>query len=133
MVNFRDPVIAGRDYRTHVIHDLRSGIQIFMKILTSDSQEPLSYYMRHIPVRSILLVRRPLALTWTYLNSSWEYFTTLHYELDVIRGHRPCRWTTWVCNGRRLLLGSHLLPWAIELISCFGRFTPFRAWPPLWP
>jgi hypothetical protein len=53
MVNFRDPVIAGKDYRAHAIHGLHSGIRILMKIsLASDSQEPLSYYMRHIPVRS---------------------------------------------------------------------------------
>ena len=53
MVNFRDPAIARKDYRAHVVHDLHSAIRILMKIyLASDSQEPLSYYMRHIPVRS---------------------------------------------------------------------------------
>ncbi len=28
---------------------------------------------------------------------SWEFFTTLDYEWDVIQGHRPYRWTIWVC------------------------------------
>ena len=28
--------------------------------------------------------------------SSWEYLTTLGYEWDVIRGHRPYRWTILV-------------------------------------
>ena len=51
MVNFRDPVIAGKDFRAHAIHHLLSGIQILMKCsLNSGSQEPLSYYMWHIPV-----------------------------------------------------------------------------------
>jgi hypothetical protein len=30
--------------------------------------------------------------------SSWEFFTTLGYELDVIRGRRPYRWTILVCG-----------------------------------
>jgi hypothetical protein len=28
---------------------------------------------------------------------SWEFLTTLDHEWDVIRGHRPYRWTIWVC------------------------------------
>ena len=35
--------------------------------------------------------------------SSWEFFTTLGYEWDVIRGRRPYRWTILVCG---LLSGS---------------------------
>ena len=31
--------------------------------------------------------------------SSWEYVTTLDFELDLIRGRRPYRWTIWVCSG----------------------------------
>ncbi len=27
---------------------------------------------------------------------SWEFFTTLDYELKVIRGRLPYRWTIWV-------------------------------------
>jgi hypothetical protein len=30
--------------------------------------------------------------------SSWEFFTTLGYEWDVIRGRRPYRWTILVCS-----------------------------------
>jgi hypothetical protein len=29
---------------------------------------------------------------------SWDFFTTLDYEWDVIRGRRPYRWTIWVCG-----------------------------------
>ncbi|KAI0274130.1 hypothetical protein BGY98DRAFT_95719 [Russula aff. rugulosa BPL654] len=28
----------------------------------------------------------------------WEFLITLDYEWSVIRGHRPYRWTIWVCN-----------------------------------
>ena len=30
--------------------------------------------------------------------SSWEFFSTLDYEWDVIRGRRPYRWTVLVCG-----------------------------------
>jgi hypothetical protein len=32
----------------------------------------------------------------------WEFFTTLDYEWDVIRGHRPYRWTIWVYSLTRV-------------------------------
>src|SRR5260221_317651 len=102
MVNFRDPVIAEKDYRAHAIHDLLSGIQMLINCsLNSGSQEPLWYYMRHIPVCPYPTSTSRCNLGPTPI-SSWEYFTTLHYELDVMRGHRPYRWTIWVCNNRRL-------------------------------
>ncbi|KAF8496177.1 hypothetical protein F5888DRAFT_1804314 [Russula emetica] len=31
----------------------------------------------------------------------WEFFTTFGYEWDVIRGHRPYRWTIWVYSLTR--------------------------------
>ncbi|KAF8259719.1 hypothetical protein EI94DRAFT_1790375 [Lactarius quietus] len=31
----------------------------------------------------------------------WEFFSTLDYELSVIRGHRPYRWTIWVYSLTR--------------------------------
>ncbi|KAH9984317.1 hypothetical protein BJV74DRAFT_587128 [Russula compacta] len=32
----------------------------------------------------------------------WEFLTTLDYELDIIRGRRPYRWTIWVYSLTRL-------------------------------
>ncbi|KAF8487392.1 hypothetical protein DFH94DRAFT_25666 [Russula ochroleuca] len=32
----------------------------------------------------------------------WQFFTTLDYEWDVIRGHRPYRWTIWVYSLARV-------------------------------
>ena len=31
------------------------------------------------------------------MTTSWEFFTTLDYEWNVVRGRRPYRWTIWVC------------------------------------
>ncbi|KAI0267626.1 hypothetical protein BGY98DRAFT_1101885 [Russula aff. rugulosa BPL654] len=32
----------------------------------------------------------------------WEFFTTLNYERDVFRGHRPFRWTIWIYFTTRI-------------------------------
>jgi len=32
----------------------------------------------------------------------WEFFTTLEYEWDVIRGRRPYRWTIWIYSLARV-------------------------------
>ncbi|KAN0118812.1 hypothetical protein V8E52_004923 [Russula decolorans] len=32
----------------------------------------------------------------------WEFFTTLDYEWDVIRGRRPYRWTIWIYSLTRV-------------------------------
>jgi len=31
----------------------------------------------------------------------WEFFTTLDYEFDIIRGHRPYRWSIWIYSITR--------------------------------
>jgi len=32
----------------------------------------------------------------------WEFFVTLDYELSVMRGHRPYRWTIWIYSLTRV-------------------------------
>jgi len=32
----------------------------------------------------------------------WEFFVTLEYELSIIRGHRPYRWTIWIYSLTRV-------------------------------
>ncbi|KAN0141813.1 hypothetical protein V8E53_000275 [Lactarius tabidus] len=32
----------------------------------------------------------------------WEFFVTLDYELSIIRGHRPYRWTIWIYTLTRV-------------------------------
>jgi hypothetical protein len=46
---------------------------------------------------------------------SWEFFTTLDYEWDVIRGHEPYRWTIWVCTLLSGFVNRHWhRPYTIE-------------------
>ncbi|KAN0118816.1 hypothetical protein V8E52_004927 [Russula decolorans] len=44
----------------------------------------------------------------------WEFFTTLHYEWDVIRGHRPYRWTIWIYSLTRV---AALMAIVLNMIS----------------
>ncbi|KAH9990083.1 hypothetical protein BJV77DRAFT_633989 [Russula vinacea] len=44
----------------------------------------------------------------------WEFLTTLDYEWDVIRGHRPYRWTIWVYSIARV---ATLLDIVVNLIG----------------
>lgn len=40
----------------------------------------------------------PAALAFNVTLFSWEFFTTLYFEWDVIRGRRPYLWSIWVCG-----------------------------------
>lgn len=60
-----------------------SGIYVYVCFFASTSR----YYVCQFPA------------------SSWEFFMTLDYEFDIIRGRRPYRWTIWVRNG-----GPSLVP-----------------------
>ena len=42
------------------------------------------------------LLRQPPVHTGHTHASSWEFFMTLDYELNVIRGQRPHGWSIWV-------------------------------------
>jgi hypothetical protein len=46
------------------------------------------------------LHRFPACCTTQPSLSSWEFFTTLDCEWEVIRGRLPYRWTIWVSNNR---------------------------------
>ncbi|KAH9964916.1 hypothetical protein BC827DRAFT_899486 [Russula dissimulans] len=45
-----------------------------------------------------------LSKLWHAINGLyiWEFVTTLGYELDVIRGRRPYRWTIWIYSLTRM-------------------------------
>ena len=47
--------------------------------------------------------------------SSWEFFTTLGYEWDVIRGHRPYQWTILVCSLLSSFVVAHIIKRVIDL------------------
>ena len=59
-----------------------------------------------LSVRSPTLRCHPITRNLT-LYYSWEFFTTLDYEWSIMQGHRPYRWTIWVCNHALTLFGSH--------------------------
>jgi hypothetical protein len=61
---------------------------------------------------------------------SWEFFTNLDYELGIIRGRRPYRWTIWVRNNELCFRASRLRP-SLVLNSRLCRFTPLPVWLPL--
>ena len=100
MSRFNDPVVVGYDIGAY---SLTLGSWLWnMKNLTHpplnrDPQVLLAYHKWPLHVGFDLLCRFP-ALTST---PRWEYLTTLDFELDVIRGRRPYRWTIWVGNYRR--------------------------------
>jgi hypothetical protein len=57
--------------------------------------------------------------------SSWEYVTTLDFELDIIRGRRPYQWTIWVCSERRFFACCYLnfetradFARSVDLLAC---------------
>ena len=85
--------------------NLRFG-RLMNLTLNSGAQDPLSCHRWHLPVG--LLCRFYLQLLRrSTLAPSWEFFTNLDYEFDIIRGRRPYRWTIWVRNCRQFLV---LLP-----------------------
>jgi hypothetical protein len=60
--------------------------------LNSGAQGPLPYHSWYLHVRLLCRVNFPLSRR-PILASSWEYLTTLDYEINIIRGRRPYRWT----------------------------------------
>jgi len=53
----------------------------------------------HVGLR--LLCPCPLSYTvpsGSHFKRSWEFVSNLDYEWSFIRGHRPYRWTIWVCS-----------------------------------
>ncbi|KAH9984717.1 hypothetical protein BJV77DRAFT_952471, partial [Russula vinacea] len=56
----------------------------------------------------------------------WEFFTTLDYEWDVIRGNRPYRWTIWVYSVARV---ATIMAVILNMIG-FDTTTPIncQAW-----
>jgi hypothetical protein len=51
---------------------------------------------------------RPFAITLIrHFVSSWEFVTTLDYEWNLFRRRRAFRWTIWVGDNSRFLLGFH--------------------------
>ena len=79
---------------------------------------------------SYAVIDMPLLRDLTNPTRSWEFFTNLDYEFDIIRGRRPYRWTIWVRNSGLCFRASHPRL-CLGLNSRLCRFTPLPAWLPL--
>src|SRR5258708_32743469 len=99
MVNFHDPDVitkacgacASRPFSRsqrvteHIFQGKSAGSGI---LWMASSCGPSSHWHSVAPISHIA----------QFLTPSWEFVTTLDYEWNVIRGHRPYRWTIWVCS-----------------------------------
>jgi len=52
--------------------------------------------------------RKTCVLTSSCDDPSWETVTTAGFELDVLRGKRPYRWTIWVSSSHHSRPRGHL-------------------------
>ena len=58
---------------------------------------------------------------------SWEFFTTLHYEWMVFRGHIRYRWTIWVRDDQQfVVMSSYTQDWFVFSILDLLHLT--RGW-----
>ncbi|KAI0278275.1 hypothetical protein BGY98DRAFT_1096839 [Russula aff. rugulosa BPL654] len=66
----------------------------------------------------------------------WEFVTTLDYEWNVIRGHRPFRWTIWIYSTARIstliaviltLVGLNTVRYNCEVEIVFQFFFAYLA------
>jgi hypothetical protein len=96
MVNWHDPALLAEDYRTscglcvglYHPHSHRLGIVTFVKLSNTIAGVYMFVYaFNH---------REACALISRYNDASWEVVITAGFELDVLRGKRPYRWTIWV-------------------------------------
>ncbi len=105
MVDYHNPVTISREASAYVFY---SGAGTCSPIKRSVFSTAAIVKFWHVVDGIFMYVTLPaLAALASSLNvtaqprpsaSSWEFFTTLDFEWDVIRGRRPYRWTIWVCH-----------------------------------
>ena len=137
MTNFSDFAVQLKDFGAYAFA-LGAGLWILDSgptdqtfLLNSGSPELLAHNKWDLYVRVLCCVGLPLSCT-SIRTFSWEYITTLDFELDIIRGRRSYRWTIWVCSDMRFF-ACRYLSLKFELTCPFGRFTHLRAQPFLSP
>lgn len=109
MVNYHDPAVIAQNYSMYTfvakhtswwsqLTSFGSGI---VEALACCSWALLVCLPFDLIAYRITIIR--------YLISSWEFVTTLDYEWRVFRKRLPFRWTIWVGDNSRFMLG--FLPW----------------------
>ena len=82
--------------------------ETFLNTVNSGSSKLLARCTWDLFVRVFCcVVGLPLSCT-SIRTSSWEYITTLDFELDIIRGRRSYRSTIWVSSDGRFYSCRHL-------------------------
>ena len=111
MTNFGDLAVLLKDSGACAFVLGESGLDSGLTsetFLNSGSPELLARNKWDLYVR-MLCCRVDLLLSCISIGtSSWEYVTTLDFELDFIRKRRPYRWTIWVCRDRRFYACRYL-------------------------
>ena len=127
MVDRRDPIVTEKESCEYVFTNLPKSLEN-SRNASSDRgcRNALARSQWCLSVRSPTLHRHPITRNLTVYHS-WEFLTTLDYEWSIMQGHRPYRWTIWVCNYTLTLFGSHFQRWGLRLICPF-RFTPLHVW-----
>ena len=102
MVNFHDPAVLLQDQCVYYafsasLRKLKNppGLIFSVALLKLSVTVDGLYMWVHILQLRVTLF--PLT-SGRPLHIRWEFVTTLYYEWHVIRGHRPYRWTIWVCS-----------------------------------
>jgi hypothetical protein len=105
-------------YRTSCLQTVDHGSFIHSTFEASICDKTATSHLRYIHVRPCLLhvqSRRPIA-------HSWEFVTSLDYEVDFYTGKRPWKWTFWpylLC--RYSLLGAVIC--LLLVLSAPGRLN----------
>ena len=69
-------------------HSHRLGIVTFVKLGNTIAGVYMFVFAFNHRTACVLILR--------YNDASWEFMITAGFELDVLRGKRPYRWTIWV-------------------------------------
>lgn len=130
MVNYSNPGVVLGDLGARAFRGLPRRVNFLMSLsLDSGASHPLPYHKWYLPVGLLMSL-------WTchsHLTNparSWEFFTNLDYELGIIRGRRPYRWTIWVRINELCFRASRSCP-SLVLNGRLCRFTPLPVWLPL--
>ena len=92
MVNWHDPAVINKDYRAFPSYCINP---MTPQQSYSRSDQVGSCPCRYLHVCPHSYAERLVHLL-IYNNLSWETVLTAGFELDVLRGKRPYKWTIWV-------------------------------------
>jgi hypothetical protein len=101
MVNFHDPDVIAKDASAYTFVVILCNLAMLLGLFDSGNDQAVAHHGRPLPVSLLRNSCLFLAQYRSYrpnpgLTPSWEFFTTLEYEWNVIRGRLPYLRTIWV-------------------------------------